>query len=119
MGLVEVYAWENISEEVLDKTYPLYSGETIEVSPYYNTALILNMDYGDVNGTKNVNKQGWVRDSKDYWKRMLELYPDAFSPDNKYRIEVKNVSPICNTQIIEYFKVYEYLPYGHFGAVLL
>lgn len=58
MGLVEVYAWENISEEVLDKTYPLYSGETIEVSPYYNTALILNMDYGDVNGTKNVNKQG-------------------------------------------------------------
>lgn len=65
MGLVEVYAWENISEEVLDKIYPLYSGETIEVSPYYNTALILNMDYGDVNGTKNVNKQGWVRDSKD------------------------------------------------------
>ena len=95
----------------------IYATRELEFGIYI--VWLILMDYGDVNGTKNVNKQGWVRDSKDYWKRMLELYPDAFSPDNKYRIEVKNVSPICNTQIIEYFKVYEYLPYGHLGAVLL
>ncbi len=108
---MQVYSWENISDEVLDKTYLLYDGRDRWASPRYNTDMIFNMDYGDSNGTKNVNKQGWVRDPNDYWKRMLELYPDAFDGNNKYRITVRNISPLCNIQFIEYFKAYEYLPY--------
>ena len=115
----EVYSWENISEEVLQKEYDLYlEPNSSKASPYYNKDLVVNMKYNGVDsflqGSSSTNKQGWSRDAEYYWKKMLEQHPNAFDRDNRFYIEnfsKLKVSPRVNQQFIDYFGLEEYKPY--------
>lgn len=78
----------------------------------YDERLMVNMDYMGQSPSSsrpnNINAQGWKREKKDYFEKLLAEHSDWFDEDNTLLIK-KGKSPVVNKTFIEHFP--EYAPF--------
>lgn len=72
----------------------------------YDERLMVNMDFVGQSPSdsrpSSVNAQGWKREKKDYFEKLLAEHSDWFDEDNTLLIK-KGKSPVVNKTFIEHF----------------
>jgi len=106
----KIYSHMGINEEKLGRNNStiLDNGKEIFYKVTYSKELIVNMEFigQENNGKSNVNNCGWKRDSRYYFKQLLNRHPEYFSEENKWSIE-DGMSPLCDKVFIDYFPEYK------------
>ena len=106
----KIYSHMGINEEKLGRNNStiLDNGKEIIYKVTYSKELIVNMEFigQENNGKSNVNSCGWKRDSRYYFKQLLNRHPEYFSEENKWSLE-DGISPLCDKVFIDYFPEYK------------
>ncbi|MBU3157549.1 hypothetical protein LL037_16520 [Clostridium estertheticum] len=106
----KIYSHMGINEEKLGRNNStiLDNGKEIFYKVTYSKELIVNMEFigQENNGKSNVNNCGWKRDSRYYFKQLLNRHPEYFSEENKWSLE-DGISPLCDKVFIDYFPEYK------------
>ncbi|MBE6035158.1 MAG: hypothetical protein E7222_10745 [Clostridiales bacterium] len=104
---------ENHTIEIINE-----AGEVTRFKVSYESEDVINMPYV---GTDfgNCNSQGWLRDSRYFFKALLSIRPECFSDENKEKIE-RGRNPICDKRYISFFPEFsnyqgEKLVHHHIG----
>lgn len=98
----------NVDKLTQKNSVVLDNGNEIMYDIDYNKKLIVNMEFmGQENNQKSyVNSYGWKRDSRHYFKQLLQDNPKFFCEENKQAIE-DGMSPVCDRVFINSFPEYK------------